>query len=93
VCFSLDASSTDRLGRYINDAPRAYANCAPKALPVDGRPRIIINAIKAIKAGTELRYDYGGSDLPWRKVSVKQDFSFICLKFCVSNCESLYSVV
>jgi len=37
---------------------------------VDNRPHVILFAIKAIDAGTELRFDYGcGGNLEWRKVS------------------------
>ena len=33
-----------------------------------GKPRILLFAAKHISPGTELRYSYGGTSLPWRKV-------------------------
>ena len=59
-----------RLGRFVNDAPGQLANCKPKASLLAGRPRVLLYATKAITAGTELVYDYGGGDLPWRKPQV-----------------------
>jgi len=52
----------------MNDAPAKLANCIAKAVFMSGKPRILIFAIKHIKKDTELRYDYGVKDLPWRKV-------------------------
>lgn len=34
-----------------------------------GRPHVLIFAGKDIHPGDELRYDYGGGDMPWRKVN------------------------
>ena len=70
--FSLDASTNhlSRLGRFLNDSPKRLANCAPKAMIIAGKPRVVIFATKHIMSGTELRYDYGGRNLPWRKVGV-----------------------
>jgi len=65
--FSIDGTSTNRLGRFVNDSPRRYANCSPKAMFIEGCPRVLLFASKLIPAGTELRYDYGGT-VPWRKV-------------------------
>ena len=69
-CFSIDASTVDRLGKYINDSPRRLVNCSPKVVVIGNQPRIIFFATKHIVSGTELRYDYGGGSLPWRKVSL-----------------------
>jgi len=38
-------------------------------MSINGRPRVLLFASKKIAVGTELRYDYGGGSLPWRKVS------------------------
>jgi len=70
IC-SIDATNvTSRLGRYVNDSPRSYANCHAKPVAIGGIPHILIFASKDIRSGTELRYDYGGY-LPWRTVSNK----------------------
>lgn len=70
--FSIDATDNMRLGRFVNDAPRKTANCSPKALFVDGKPHVVFFAVKDIKAGEELSFDYGGGPLPWRNVKVKR---------------------
>lgn len=53
----------------MNDLPRRLANCYTKVLTVAGRPHVLIFAGKDIDPGEELRYDYGGGDMPWRKVN------------------------
>jgi len=67
--FSINAANTDRVARYINDCPRKYANCIPKSMFLLGKPRVLLFALRDIENGTELRYDYGGSLLPWRQVT------------------------
>jgi hypothetical protein len=70
ICRSIDASESERLARYVNDSPRQFANCIAKPTLVDGRPHVVLSALKNIEAGTELRYDYGRGNLPWRKVGI-----------------------
>jgi len=65
--FSVDARDNNMLGKFINDSPAKFANCLPKVLVVDGKPRVALFSVKKILCGTELRYDYGGH-VPWRKV-------------------------
>ncbi len=48
----------------INDGTGKAINC--KVVVVEGT--LCVFATKDIKSGTELRYDYGTTDLPWRKV-------------------------
>jgi len=67
--FSITAANDDRIARYINDSPRKFANCCPRSTFVLGKPRVIIFALRDIKVGTELRYDYGGLSRPWRQVT------------------------
>jgi len=74
VC-SIDGTRSDRLGRYVNDSPRRYANCYPKTVVIDNRQHVIIFAATNISTGMELRYDYGGGDLPWREVNLLPDFA------------------
>lgn len=68
--FSIDATGCDCLGRFINDSPRKTANCVAKPVAFDGQPHVLFFACKDITSGTELRYDYGGFDMPWRKVRI-----------------------
>ena len=72
-CYSsIDATSNfnDRLGRFVSDAPKKYANCVTKKVTVNEKPTLVFFAVDRIKAGTELRFDYGGENLPWRDVSI-----------------------
>ena len=66
----IDAVGNDRLGRFVNDLPKGKANCIAKAMFINKRPHVLLFAAKYIKAGDELRFDYGGDDLPWRKVCI-----------------------
>jgi SET domain-containing protein len=52
------------LGHFVNDLPRRLANCYTKVIAMAGRPHVLIFAGKDIAAGDELRYDYGGGDMP-----------------------------
>jgi len=69
VFFSIDATHSHRLGRYVNDSPRKYSNCSARAMYIQDIPRVVLFSTKKIPARTELRYDYGGT-VPWRKVSL-----------------------
>lgn len=66
VCFccSIDASNNDRLARYVNDSPKKFANCKPKPVFIGGTLHVVLFATKAVEMGREIRYDYGGGDLP-----------------------------
>lgn len=72
--YSIDASGSERLGKFVNDAPKKVANCVAKAAFVNGMPRVLLYAVKNIPANMELRYDYGGKHLPWRKVKSETTF-------------------
>lgn len=67
---SIDARNNVRLARYINDAPRKLANCSSKAHVIHGQPRVLFFATCDISKDTEIRYDYGVADLPWREVRI-----------------------
>jgi hypothetical protein len=67
--YSVDGSDSMRLMRFVNDAPTKTSNCISRKINIDGRPHICLFAKRNIDSGEELRYDYGGDDLPWRKVS------------------------
>jgi hypothetical protein len=66
---SIDGNDEIQLGRFVNDNPRKIANCIAKIHCIQNVPHILLFAAQDIPVGTELRYDYGGGDLPWRKVS------------------------
>lgn len=80
-CFSIDATNDEHLGRYVNDAPKKEANCVAKPVMMLGEPHVILFALRDIKSGCELRYDYGGGDLPWRKVFCVLRYYPFCMVF------------
>ena len=65
--FSVDATYSTGLGRLVNDEEAAKANCKAVVFDkcVDGL-KLCLFATKDIDADSELRYDYGVSNLPWR---------------------------
>lgn len=63
---SIDSTSSDGLGRLVNDSPMKKANCTVKKIPVGRKIHLCLYAAKDIPRNTELRFDYGLSDLPWR---------------------------
>lgn len=67
--YSVDATRSNRIGRYINDSAKMFANSTMKKIVVNGTPRLCLFAKKDIEQDCEIRYDYGepSSVLPWRK--------------------------
>ncbi|KAK7922009.1 hypothetical protein WMY93_008911 [Mugilogobius chulae] len=53
-------------GRLVNDEHRT-PNCKMKLIEAEGKPHLCLFALKEILAGTEITYDYGGKEWPWRK--------------------------
>lgn len=74
---SIDGRDNSRLGRYVNDAPRRLANCVAKVAFLHGQPRVLLFAAHDIMADTELRYDYGLKDLPWRQVVTSRYINYV----------------
>jgi len=69
ICyFSIDATNDNNLARYVNDAPRKFANCTRQTLMISGCLHVCLFAVKDIRAGCELCYDYVGGNMPWREV-------------------------
>jgi len=87
---SIDASKSQRFGRFVNDSPKKYTNAMPKAMYIGGIARLLLFATKPISAGTEIRYDYGGH-LPWRKVACTLCKHLLLLYANVWNCYILVS--
>ena len=58
--YSVDATRSNRIGRYVNDSAKMFANSTMKKIVVNGTH---------IEQDCEIRYDYGepSSVLPWRK--------------------------
>ncbi|KAL1246784.1 hypothetical protein QQF64_034846 [Cirrhinus molitorella] len=53
-------------GRLVNDEHKA-PNCRMKLIKAEGKPHLCLFALKEITAGSEITYDYGGKEWPWRK--------------------------
>ena len=73
VLYSIDATYTNSLCRYVNDSKKG--NCVMKKLSQDGEPRLCLFAVSGIKKGDELRYNYGedSTKLFWRNKVRKLD--------------------
>ncbi|XP_052674790.1 N-lysine methyltransferase KMT5A-like isoform X3 [Crassostrea angulata] len=67
----IDATNTERKGKYIKDEEvgSPLNNCVMRLLVTENYPRLCLFANRDIKAGEELRYDYGEANLPWRQDS------------------------
>ncbi|XP_052692480.1 N-lysine methyltransferase KMT5A-like isoform X3 [Crassostrea angulata] len=65
----IDATNTERKGKYIKDEEvgSPLNNCVMRLLVTENYPRLCLFANRDIKAGEELRYDYGEANLPWRQ--------------------------
>ncbi|XP_065922905.1 uncharacterized protein [Magallana gigas] len=61
----IDAANTERKGKYIKDEEvgSPLNNCVMRLLVTENYPRLCLFANRDIKAGEELRYDYGEANL------------------------------
>ncbi|XP_042289756.1 N-lysine methyltransferase KMT5A-A-like isoform X3 [Thunnus maccoyii] len=65
------AREDDSLGRLVND-DHVSPNSRMRIITVDRKPHLCLFAIKDIRPGEEITYNYGDSDWPWRlKVSTE----------------------
>lgn len=63
---SIDGSREDgSFGCLVNDKHR-HPNCHMKKIELEGTPHLYLFALKDIKDGEEMTYDYEGGDCPWR---------------------------
>ena len=69
--YSVDGGNAEAIGKYINDSPKRYSNCYVRPERIYGVLKLCIYALKVIKNGEELRYDYKMADSPWRKLVIK----------------------
>ncbi|XP_022111412.1 uncharacterized protein LOC110990638 [Acanthaster planci] len=71
AAYRIDASQQDScLARWIND-DRRHPNCTMKKMVFETskEPHLCLFALEDIDINTELRYDYGTRNLPWRQSS------------------------
>ncbi|XP_068429356.1 N-lysine methyltransferase KMT5A-like [Clinocottus analis] len=65
--WCVDAAREDAsLGRLVND-DQYFPNCKMKKVKTNGKPHLVLFALKDIHVGEEITYDYGRTDWPWRK--------------------------
>ena len=58
-CYSIDATQeSGKLGRLLNHS-KTSGNCHTKLVDVNNHPYLILAALRDIKSGEELMYDYG----------------------------------
>ncbi|XDV12024.1 hypothetical protein PO909_000781 [Leuciscus waleckii] len=75
--WCIDASKEDcSLGRLINDNHKS-PNCTMKKIIVNDTPHLCLFAVKKIEIGSEIEYNYGDSQWPWRKKEPKQKISVL----------------
>lgn len=55
----------------VNDAENGtpIQNCVMRIVECENVPHLCLFATRGIENGEELRFDYGVTNLPWRKVS------------------------
>ncbi|XP_071814389.1 histone-lysine N-methyltransferase Set8-like isoform X2 [Apostichopus japonicus] len=63
----IDATDTACVAKMVNDEIGREANSVMKKQILEGRVCLCLFALKDMKHGQELRYDYGQTDLLWRK--------------------------
>ena len=78
--FSVDATFSKGLGRLVNDAPSNKSNSVMRKVKEGSETYLVLYALRDIKIGEELRYDYGVKDLPWRKIKGNWILAVIILK-------------
>lgn len=66
VHCSIDASSSERKEKFINDEWRKPNACVQQ-LDYSMGPRLAIFAKREIRSGDEVQYNYGQTDAEWRK--------------------------
>lgn len=71
-----------RKGRLCNDGIEEEKNCCLRIVTVDNIPHLCIFALRDVNNGEELRYDYGVSNLPWRR---KVCFYIVLTCFCARS--------
>ena len=78
-CFSIDASQTASMGRWINHGSAREANLKPVRLSAGGTYHVLFQATRGIRAGEELLWNYGDrrpeiqSSFPWLQDSASGD--------------------
>ncbi|KAL3855109.1 hypothetical protein ACJMK2_014338 [Sinanodonta woodiana] len=71
------------MGRMVNDATSSNINSKMEVVSLNNIPYFCLFALREIKAGEEILYDYGEKNMHWRKELSKNN----CLYFCyVFNC-------
>lgn len=69
--YSIDATAEPetgpKLGRLVNHGEGKETNVKLATLDVSGQPTLCLFALRNIEKGEELLYNYGISDLPWKK--------------------------
>ena len=80
--FSIEATFSIVIGKFVNDSPQSFANCQMKQYLLDGIPHLCLVAKKKISKDTDLRYDYGDKpNQSWRGNVCHRFFQALLLDF------------
>lgn len=69
--YSIDATKSKQMGKFVNDSGPKHQNCVIQAIfDEENKLHLCLFARKFIPKFTELRYsyDFNSKDLLWRKV-------------------------
>ena len=78
MIYSIDATSSTCLARFVNDSPSKFCNCKMVLHVYNGEPNLCLVALKDILPEEELRYDYGEKN---KKLFWRQQVRIITLLF------------
>ena len=67
LIFSIDATFSEKKGRFVNDAESFKANARMRLINVDEQPVLALFAKRRTNTEEEIRFDYGVKNLPWRQ--------------------------
>ena len=75
ICpFSIDATFSTQIGRYVNDGTGHEKNAELRIVYVDTKPHVVLFACRNISKNEEIRFDYGAENLPWRQKDIVSIF-------------------
>ena len=67
LIFSIDATFSERKGKYVNDEESSKANARMRLMNIDEEPVLALFAKRHINQDKEICFDYGVKNLPWRQ--------------------------
>ena len=56
--YGVDAANTKRLGKFVNDSTKVYANAKIHQIEISRIPRLCLFAVSDLPPKIEIKYDY-----------------------------------